>query len=1138
MNRRHVARLAAVSAAALAAPAGARAQQGAVIAGRVTSQTSGQGVAGATVAIPELGVGTTTGESGAYTITVPAARARGQQVTLQVRFIGYKPQRQTIALSATRQSVNFALETDVSRLSEVVVTGVAVATEQIRTPVTVQRIDSAQMPVVGTSAIAQLQGKVPGANIVSASGRPGSAPSVLLRGPTSINAQGRSQQPLYIVDGVLLNGSISDINPNDIESVEIVKGAAAANLYGARAGAGVINVTTKSGKNGTQGIRVGARTEFGAGQIPRDFSIAKRAIIVKDPTSQFYCSRATTNGSSCTQLIDLAAETRRVNQVSSAAALPPQLFLNDAGIGSAPTFGQLTGQFQTTQFNQTRNVLNQFTTQNAFANTNVDVRGRVGTTGVYGSLSNLTNQGSIRYLGGYTRNGVRANIDQAFGSKLSLGLQTFYSTQRSQGDNQDFGGGNAFFRITRSPAFTDLTARDQQGRLYVRTNVLLQGEQNGNPLYDIENNRQTSLGTRFLGGSTLKYEPFDWATIEGNFSYDRGTSSNNLVNDLGFRSTTPNPSTNNGSLGFGESDGESINTGVTATVRKTIGDLRTSVSGRYLYEQQYNRGSSLSGSVLVVPGLNTADAITDQNSKLLSTSSSIVRGVGYIGSVQFDFKDRYLIQANLRRDGSSLFGRNQRWANFPGVSGSWVVSREPWWFGGNALSLLKLRSAYGETGQRPNFYAQYATFSIGAGGSLIPSTLGNPNLKPEIRAENEYGIEMEFFNRVGLNVTYAVDNIRNQILPVPLPFGSGFSTQWQNAGTLQNKSFEASLDVPILNKRDFTWSGRVIFDRLRSKITDLNVAPFTTFGGTVNGGVAQGTADIFKIAKGEELGSLYGRDFVRSCSQLPAGFQSQCSQNSGDLASAFRPNRDGWIVWVGAGNGIGDGVTKNLWRAQLPGAQAPWGDRSVYTSQSSAYRLSWGMPILVRDSVGNPAVVKLGSTLPRFRYGVTQNITFKKLSFYGLLDASVGAKIWNEGYHWSLGDFMSGAVDAAGKSVEDAKPIGYYFRAGPGTGGNATGVGGFYDVLGPNRYTVENGTYAKIRELSITYRVGRLPQLGGNWTVGAVGRNLYTFAKNYRGFDPEVGLAGGTFNNPALNGIDRFTYPNLRTATVQISTSF
>jgi hypothetical protein len=130
-------------------------------------------------------------------------------------------------------------------------------------------------------------------------------------------------------------------------------------------------------------------------------------------------------------------------------------------------------------------------------------------------------------------------------------------------------------------------------------------------------------------------------------------------------------------------------------------------------------------------------------------------------------------------------------------------------------------------------------------------------------------------------------------------------------------------------------------------------------------------------------------------------------------------------------------------------------------------------------------------------------------------------------------------VDQDGKSIETAKPMGYYWRVGPGLGGNAAGVGGFYDILGPNRYVVEDASYAKLRELSVTYRLGRLPGLNrGDWTFGLVGRNLAIWTKGYRGFDPEVGINGGSLNNSALNAVDRFQFPNLRQVTFSVSSSF
>jgi hypothetical protein len=153
---------------------------------------------------------------------------------------------------------------------------------------------------------------------------------------------------------------------------------------------------------------------------------------------------------------------------------------------------------------------------------------------------------------------------------------------------------------------------------------------------------------------------------------------------------------------------------------------------------------------------------------------------------------------------------------------------------------------------------------------------------------------------------------------------------------------------------------------------------------------------------------------------------------------------------------------------------------------------------------------------------------------YGLLDATIGHDIYNQGEGWGLLDFSSGNFDAADKSVETAKPMGYSWRAGPS---ESTGIGGFYDVLGPNNYVVEDGSFAKLREVSLSYKLGAVRGFG-DWTVGLIGRNLYTWT-NYSGLDPEVGATGGNNSTGGLvNQTDAFGFPTLRTFTLSLSTRF
>jgi hypothetical protein len=199
------------------------------------------------------------------------------------------------------------------------------------------------------------------------------------------------------------------------------------------------------------------------------------------------------------------------------------------------------------------------------------------------------------------------------------------------------------------------------------------------------------------------------------------------------------------------------------------------------------------------------------------------------------------------------------------------------------------------------------------------------------------------------------------------------------------------------------------------------------------------------------------------------------------------------------------------------------------------------MPIVdrpLRGQTGEGVGIQhiLGNTLPKFRMTWTNNIQYKRLTAYALLDGTFGHSIQNQGEGWGLLDFSSANFDQGSNSVENAKPVGYGWRAGATESGNL-GTGGFYDLLGPNNYNVESGSYAKLREVSLTYRVGRMASLN-DVTIGVIGRNLMTFT-NYSGYDPETGVAAaGTSNSGLINQVDAFGFPTLRTFTLTVSTRF
>jgi hypothetical protein len=228
-------------------------------------------------------------------------------------------------------------------------------------------------------------------------------------------------------------------------------------------------------------------------------------------------------------------------------------------------------------------------------------------------------------------------------------------------------------------------------------------------------------------------------------------------------------------------------------------------------------------------------------------------------------------------------------------------------------------------------------------------------------------------------------------------------------------------------------------------------------------------------------------------------------------------------VWVGQGNTYQEGLSKNLWMSRLPAANAPWG-----------VALNWGMLIAERDSTGARVSLPLGSALPNYRFSVSQNFQFRRLTVYALLEAVMGRSVWNQGRHWSYLDFVNRDIDQRGVDPGLAKPIGYYYRSSPPD--NGTGINGLYQTLAPYNALIEDASFAKLRELSVTYHVGRFGGLG-NWDVSLIGRNLFTITK-YKGWDPEVGYAGGSTNSSTVNAVDAYVFPNQRTLTFALSTSF
>ena len=1098
----------------------ARAQsQNAIITGKVLSE-SGQPLEFANVYINELTISVPTNNQGAFTINIPAARALGQAVNLRVRAVGYVPGVVAIRITAGTQNHDFSLKKDINRLSEVVVTGSIEGTERAKVPFSVGRLTAEDIPVPALNPVTALQGKVAGMRIASTSGQPGSTPEILLRGPTSINASGRNTGPLLIVDGTILrNQSLNEIGGLDIESVEVVKGAAGASLYGSSAANGVIVIKTKRGA-ARDGVRFNFRSEYGISDLNSSRNIQPvNHPLQLDETGKRFCVGAAGNVSACSKTFNWMEEILRINNVNADTIRVQQTAQwNSPGAG-----GELLNVYQANEWpGQRYNTFAQMAQMNPVILNSLDASGRAGNVRYFVSGAYTSDQGAIINLQGQQQRRARVNLDYDVRSNMTVSISTLFDKSVTDNRGSFFGG-----LLRGAPPGTNYLVRDTLGRPIIKgggTGFRPTGNGAGTFLYAQENSTNKTNSSRYLASISSVYTPAEWASFDVLYSYDYRQSLGNSYAFKGYRTDGISAATNNGNQSIGNGNRESMNAQVSATFRKQVtSDLNAKVNFRGLMDRDYRISNSSAGQVYVVKDVYTLSNTTTNFST--SSSSQLIKNMGGIAGANVDYKGKYILDGTYRYDGSSLFGAGNRWAPFGRVSAVWRISEESFW-NLSQISDFRVRASRGSAGNTPRFDAQYETYSCGAGGCSLGQA-GNSQLKPETTTETELGTDMTLFGRLGVELTYAASDTKNQILNVPTPAALGFSSKWQNAGTLQNKTWELALNLPVISKKDLQWNMRGTWDRNRAYITELFMPEYFTSAGT-----GQGTGSLFLITARTDkqdgvpvnrYGNIWGRKFYKTCADMPASVQAQC----GGEGKAYQVNDDGWVVWAGEGNSYRDGITKNLWNTKLPAAASPWN-----------YPLQFGHPIIDRplkgekgEGVGIAHII--GNTLPNFRFGFNNTITYKKLSLYALIDGTIGHKIQNQGEGWGLLDLSSGYFDQGGKSVGEAKPLGYGWRVG---GSEGAGSGGFYDLLGPNNYNTESGSYAKFREVSLTYQIGRLRGIG-DWTVSAIGRNLFTFTK-YSGYDPEVGVSGGQAGSGLINQVDAFDFPTLRTYTLSISTRF
>ena len=800
------------------------AAQNAVITGRVTT-TAGDPLGGANVAITELGVGSIADANGRYTFTVNVAGKTGQAVNIVARYIGYKPKRLPVTLSVGRIEHDFALERDILNLEEVVVTGTSEATSQKKTPFSVAVVDNTQIKEVPSpTPLGNIEGKVPGASVISASGQPGEEPSIRLRAATSLTGR---QDPLVMVDGVITRLGLADINSEDIERIEIVKGAAASSLYGSDAANGVIQIFTKRGSNLAEGqTTINVRNELGTSYLPH---------LIDHNMHNNY------------KLLDPNDPSKGFDFSSGSRTAKPDLIVDNP----YPVY-----------YDQYREVFRPGQKMTNY----VSLGQRRGSNNYNVSFENEHDQGVLRLLDGYRRQNFRLNVDQSISDNLDMGVGAFYGRSTAKQADNWFGIFFGMMFLEPNVRIDSIVKACPNGTLcsYVGdyNPVVRQPPLSGNvdnPLYDLQVLQRNNDRDRFTGTYRLSYRPLSWLTADGNAGYDESNQVYKSYTPYGYTNSSGNEGT--GGLFTQNTDDRSynLNASLTSNLQLTSAIHNTTkLAG--LYEDQTNNFTNVNATSLTVPHVPEYTAANQGAAILPNSSTEIIRAKDAFLVSTFDIKDRYVLDGLVRADQSSLFGSKERTATYHRLSAAWRVTQD---FRIPGVDELKLRVSHGTAGLRPPFEAQYETMAI-QGGSPIKITLGNDSLRPAFSRETEYGFNLNFLTNYSLDYSYSRKRTTDEIILVPLSGVTGYTGgQWRNAGTLSGQSHEIALGAVLMSRANSFWRVNITGDRTRQRIEALSVPPFFV-GPDPNDANTQ----IFRIAANQPFGVIYGSRWIRTPQQL------------------------------------------------------------------------------------------------------------------------------------------------------------------------------------------------------------------------------------------------------------------------------
>ena len=1033
------------------------------ITGTVTNVEDGSPIPGVSVVVKgNSSIGVSTDIDGKYTLTVPKSA-----VSLVFTSVGMKTVEEDIN---NRTIVDIKMKPDVLGLDEVVVVAYGTTKKSSFTGSAATVKTEKIKKIATTSVISALQGNAAGVQVISSSGQPGVSPVIRIRGVGSINA---SSAPLYVVDGVPYGGDINSINPSDIESMTVLKDANATALFGSRGANGVIMITTKRGLKGK------ARINFKA-----SYGVASKA--VKD--------YETIGARDYYKLIWTALRNKAINDPNHIGS--PEEYATNSIVNSLVynpfsidkpigTDGEIKDGakllWDTDWFDE---VIGTGHRQEYL----LDLSGGDETTNYYMSLGYLSTEGIVP-VSDFERFNARVNLDKKINKWLEVGINFSGSTSDQNYPISEGASYSNTIQFARKIApIYPVYMRDAQGGFIT--------DDKGNKIYDYgQDNDEDNRGARpadaypntnVLGGAKLdkrlyerdnvslrtygEVDIIDGLKFKTNFSYDyRIFNRHEYANpDYGYARSY-------GGFSYKERNKrESYTFNNILSYNKSFGEHSISAlvgHEAYLYKYHY---LYVGGSAFPFRGLDelaAAAANQGYNSYL-----NEYRVEGYLSRLEYNYGGRYYISGSYRRDGSSRFHKDYLWGNFWSVGGSWRISEEDF-ISLDWLSNLKLKASYGTLGNdgilysngTQNYYAYQGLYSTGydnlTDAGLLVSTLQNNKISWEVSKTFNVGLELGLFNRLNLEVEFFDRKVEDMLFYRPLPNSTGVDGIWENVADMRNVGVDGNVNAAIITNKDLKWSIDLNFTHYKNEITRMPETSKKIIIGSK------------QLAEGVSLYEFFIPDYagVDPNTGDPLWYKDVYKQDAG--GDLVLDDNDEPIV-------IDKEKTK------------------VYSEASRYY---------------------VGSSLPDFYGGITNNFSYKGFDFSFLFFYSIGGKILDYDYLQltHAGNRLGGAmsVDMLNAWSSENKDTDIPRLDVDLTTANSTS----------SRYLVD-ASYLRLRNVTLGYNLPKsllhkikLEQL----RVFVSGDNLLTFFGK-KGLDPEVNF-GGTTNN---------RYPQLKTITFGVNVSF